>query len=180
MARIIDATTAKTWLDTGQAILIDVRETAEYKEEHIAQSINIPLKKCTLARLPQASGKKIILHCKAGTRGGRACDALLLENPGLDLYNLNGGLTAWSAAGFPTLKGKVLPLMRQVQITVGALVAVFTGLGFLVHPLFHALAGVMGLGLLNAGVTGWCGMAMLLARMPWNTKVKMVCALPEK
>ena len=57
---------------------------------------------------------------------------------------------------------------RQVQVAVGVLVVVFTLAGFGVHPLFHALAGLTGLGLINAGVTGWCGMAMLLAKMPWN------------
>jgi hypothetical protein len=53
-------------------------------------------------------------------------------------------------------------------VAVGVLVVLFTLAGFGVHPLFHALAGLTGLGLINAGVTGWCGMAMLLAKMPWN------------
>ncbi|MFN5589097.1 MAG: rhodanese-like domain-containing protein [Holosporales bacterium] len=180
MARIIDAATAKTWMDTGQAVLIDVRETAEYKEEHIPGSSHIPLKKCTLTQLPQATGKKMIIHCKGGTRGGQACDALLLENPALELYNLNGGLTAWRAAGLPTIKSNMLPITRQVHIAVGGLVAVFTGLGFFVHPGFHALAGIIGLGLLNAGVTGWCGMMLLLAKMPWNIAVKTQCTLPGR
>jgi hypothetical protein len=92
----------------------------------------------------------------------------LAEQSDLDVYNIEGGLDAWAAAGLPMETGTVLPLNRQVQVAVGVLVVVFTLAGFGVHPLFHALAGLTGLGLINAGVTGWCGMAMLLAKMPWN------------
>jgi hypothetical protein len=41
-------------------------------------------------------------------------------------------------------------------------------LGFSVHALFFALAAVSGAGLIVAGATRWCGMAQLIARMPWN------------
>jgi hypothetical protein len=42
------------------------------------------------------------------------------------------------------------------------------GLSFLVHPAFSALSAFVGAGLLFAGITDTCGMAMLLAKMPWN------------
>jgi hypothetical protein len=45
-----------------------------------------------------------------------------------------------------------------------------TVLGFLVHPAFFGLAAFVGVGLTFAGLTDWCGMAMLLARMPWNQR----------
>ena len=41
-------------------------------------------------------------------------------------------------------------------------------LGWLVHPAFFGLCAFIGAGLVFAGVTDWCGMGMLLARMPWN------------
>jgi hypothetical protein len=41
-------------------------------------------------------------------------------------------------------------------------------LGALVHPAFYALAGFVGASLLFAGVTGWCGMATCLAKLPYN------------
>jgi len=43
-------------------------------------------------------------------------------------------------------------------------------LGALVHPGFYALSAFVGAGLLFAGLTDWCGMAMLLAKMPWNRR----------
>lgn len=85
-------------------------------------------------------------------------------------YVLDGGVDAWIAAGLPVLEDRRAPLeiMRQVQITAGSLVVAGVALGVLVHPAFYALAGVVGAGLTFAGVTGFCGMARLLALAPWN------------
>jgi hypothetical protein len=63
----------------------------------------------------------------------------------------------------------VMSLERQVRIAAGSLVLLGVGLGFL-HPAFFGLAGFVGAGLVFAGVTDTCGMAMLLARMPWNRR----------
>lgn len=83
---------------------------------------------------------------------------------------LEGGLEAWRKAGLPLHldRKQPLPLMRQVQIGAGSLVLVGVLLGYLASPWFFLLAGFVGAGLLQAGVTGWCGMANLLQLMPWN------------
>jgi len=60
--------------------------------------------------------------------------------------------------------------MRQVQIAAGLLILLGVLLGFLVDPLWFGLAAFVGAGLTVAGVTGWCGMARLLAVMPWNRR----------
>ena len=159
---------AKAWLDRNEAVLLDVREAAEYKATHILGSHWIPLGQISAARLPRGHHKKILIHCQAGKRGEKACTTLMAEQSDLDVYNIEGGLNAWAAAGLPMETGTVLPLNRQVQVAVGLLLVLFTVAGFGVHPVFHILAGLMGLGLINAGVTGWCGMAMVLAKMPWN------------
>jgi rhodanese-related sulfurtransferase len=159
---------AKAWLDRNEAVLLDVREAAEYKATHILGSHWIPLGQISAARLPRGHHKKILIHCQAGKRGEKACTTLMAEQSDLDVYNIEGGLNAWAAAGLPMQTGTVLPLNRQVQVAVGLLLVLFTVAGFGVHPVFHILAGLMGLGLINAGVTGWCGMATVLAKMPWN------------
>ena len=60
--------------------------------------------------------------------------------------------------------------MRQVQIVAGSLVLTGVVLGALVSPGFYALSGFVGAGLLFAGASGFCGMARLLAFMPWNRR----------
>lgn len=62
--------------------------------------------------------------------------------------------------------------MRQVQLIAGGLVLLGVVLGFLVHPGFFALSGFVGAGLMMAGATGWCGMAVLLRTMPWNRRAQ--------
>jgi len=61
-----------------------------------------------------------------------------------------------------------LPLDRQVQVAVGSLVLLGTLLGYFVHPANLIIAGFFGAGLLFAGLSGFCGLAHVLARMPWN------------
>ena len=51
-------------------------------------------------------------------------------------------------------------------------------LGFLLHPAFFALSGFVGCGLVFAGVTDWCGMGLLIARMPWNQAKPAACDKP--
>ena len=61
-----------------------------------------------------------------------------------------------------------MEIMRQVQITAGSLVVISVVLGLAVQTAFLGLAAFVGAGLVFAGSTGWCGMARLLAIMPWN------------
>ena len=99
------------------------------------------------------------------------CDRLTAAVTGA-AFVLEGGVDAWAAAGLPVQEERSAPLemMRQVQIAAGALVLLGAVLGFLWSPPFHALSGVVGAGLVFAGVTGTCGMARLLALAPWNRR----------
>lgn len=85
---------------------------------------------------------------------------------------LEGGIEARKEAGLPVARDSNQPIeiMRQVQIAAGSLVLIGVVLGALLHPAFYGLAGFVGAGLLFAGLSGWCGMAKLLALMPWNRR----------
>jgi hypothetical protein len=64
-----------------------------------------------------------------------------------------------------------LELQRQVQIGAGTLAFVGTLLGLFVSSWFFAVPAFVGAGLITAGVTGFCGMARILMRAPWNRSV---------
>jgi rhodanese-related sulfurtransferase len=91
-----------------------------------------------------------------------------------DVISVEGGTAACEAAGVPVVRGrKVMSLERQVRIAAGALVAVGAALAAFGPDLMWqrigaGLAGFVGCGLVFAGITDTCGMAMLIARMPWN------------
>ena len=168
--KTIDAETLKNWLDKGEAVLVDVREPGEYKANNIPGAKLIPLGDITNRNLPDAKGKKIVIHCQAGKRGGKACEKLLAEHPNLEIYNLEGGISSWANAGLPIKSsGKFfLPMDRQVQLTIGLLLLIGSTLGYLISPNFFLLTGFFGLGLTFAGLTGFCGLAYVMAKMPWN------------
>lgn len=168
--KTVDAITLKRWLDSGEAVVVDVREPAEYESENIPGAKLIPLGKISKQLLPDTTGKKLVVHCRSGKRAGSACEKLLAEDPNLEIYNLEGGISAWSEAGLEVKSsGKFfLPLDRQVQLTIGLCVLIGSLLTYFVNPLFAIFTGFFGAGLSFAGLSGYCGLAMIMAKMPWN------------
>ena len=63
-----------------------------------------------------------------------------------------------------------LSLQHQVHIVAGSLVLLGTVLGVIASPWLLVLSGGVGLGLLYAGLSGTCGMATLLAHLPYNQR----------
>lgn len=166
----VSPSTLQQWLTQEKAVLVDVREPAEYQSEHIAGACNIPLSRIHVTTLPHHEGKKLVLQCLRGSRSNQACSALLGAVQVPEMYQLEGGLEAWKNAGLPVNRGSrsVLPLDRQVQLTVGVVLLLGFLLGTTVNPGFYWLMAIIGVGLSIAGLTGFCGLALLIARMPWN------------
>lgn len=154
---------------SGAAIeLLDVRTPAEFQEMHVAFARNVPLDRLDPKQHAARPGNApLYVICRSGSRGKQACEKLAAA--GIEVVNVEGGTLAWDQAGLPVVRGrKVMSLERQVRIAAGALVLVGAGLGYFVHPAWIGLSAFVGAGLVFAGVTDTCGMAMLLARMPWN------------
>lgn len=91
----------KNWLANDEAILVDVREPAEFEGAHIKEANLIPLGHICVSKLPELGDKKLVLQCKSGMRSSNACQKLLQENPELTLFNLDGGILAWMNANYP-------------------------------------------------------------------------------
>jgi len=167
--RAIDAPTLKQKLDRGEAVLIDIRETDEHAREHILGARLAPLSAIDAHDFDREHGKAAVFHCKSGVRT-QTNAATLLSKGFAEAYYLQGGIEAWKAAGLPVHTNRKAPIeiMRQVLIVAGSIVLVGVALGFAVHPAFFGLSAFMGAGLVFAGSTGWCGLALLLKAMPWN------------
>jgi rhodanese-related sulfurtransferase len=152
---------------TGQPCrLVDVRTPAEHRAEHVTGAHLLPLDQLDPARLPAGDGPLFLL-CQGGGRATRAAEQL--RAAGVACCVVEGGTKAWAAAGLPVTRGKgVIALERQVRIAAGLLVLTGAVLAWFVHPGFVGLCAFIGAGLTFAGITDWCGMALLLARMPWN------------
>ena len=155
----------------GNIALIDVRTPVEHEEMHIPGSRLMPLDRldASAVRSLADAADSCVLVCRSGQRAGQAFEKL--KAAGCDkLAILDGGVLAWESAGLPLERGerKVLPLMRQVQWIIGLLALTGSVLALTVHKNFALLPAFLGAGLTMAGATGWCGLAILLSKMPWN------------
>jgi rhodanese-related sulfurtransferase len=169
----IEPSEARRLLDSG-ALLIDIREADEHAREKIPGARHLPLSKLDEADLIADQGKPVIFHCKSGARTKANAPRLAAKLAGTcEAFILDGGLDAWRKAGLPieTDRKQPLELQRQVQIGAGSLALAGTLLGLLVSPWFFVVPGFVGAGLITAGVTGFCGMARILMRAPWNRSV---------
>ena len=175
----ISASQALEWLISGDAILIDVREADEFSVEHIAYAASMPLSSIgeLLSDLELPKSRKVIFQCLRGSRGQQACAIVGGDMlAGHDIYNIEGGIMAWQEAGLPivsaasssTAAAPSISIFRQVQIVAGALVLIFVLLGLGGVKAAFFIAGLIGAGLIYAGLSGTCKMGELLGKMPWN------------
>ncbi len=161
---------AKALLAEG-AILVDIREADEHAREHVPGSHHLPLSKLDEADLAVHEGRQVIFHCRSGARTAANASRLAQKvGETCEAYVLEGGLDALKKAGLAVAQDRRQPieLQRQVMIAAGSLVLVGTVLGLTISPWFFAIPAFVGAGLTFAGVTGFCGMALLLMRAPWN------------
>jgi rhodanese-related sulfurtransferase len=150
--------------------LLDVRTPGEFEAEHIAGAYNVPLD--TLgehgAEIRAAVAEPVVLICRSGQRARKAEQALRAAGMS-NLHVLDGGMTAWIAAGLPVRRGAPrMSLERQVRIAAGALTGAGGLLALFVNPLFAGVSALVGSGLVVAGATDTCLMGMLLAKLPYN------------
>lgn len=159
----------------GSCQLIDVREPAEYHLQRITAAKLIPLGELEKRHAEVDQSKPVVVMCQAGMRGSKA--AQLLSKLGYpQVLNLEGGMSAWQNAGLKFEKsGNGLPVMQQTQLVIGLGVVVGAILAIALHPLYALICAFFGCGLTLAGSTGWCGLALLLAKMPWNQKHSSQC-----
>lgn len=151
-------------------ILVDVRTPGEFHSEKIPHSRNIPLDELSSQVDSLKNHENIVLVCASGNRAKKACEALTEQ--GIAAGILTEGLKGWKASGKPTelSESGAISLERQVRIVAGGLVATASLLALFVHPYWAAMAAFVGCGLVFAGVTDTCGMAMMLAKLPYNKK----------
>ena len=165
---------AIAWLQSNDAVILDVRSPAAWRNAHVMDSVHAPLEQLTINNIKDIKQERIILLCQTGaqaTQASRTLQVLQQEhNDHSSLYVLDGGLTGWRKARLPLVYDdqKGLPLERQVQLLSGLIILVsllftliFSGL-WLVFPI------ALGAALIYAGATGWMGLQDLVLLLPWN------------
>lgn len=103
-----------------QIVLIDVRTPQEFSLEHIEGALLMPLASFVPAKLPSQSAKRLVLHCRSGSRSRDA--ARLALRAGLrQVAHLGGGLEAWKEAGLPYVQlHRSTGLRRHIPLEANA------------------------------------------------------------
>ncbi len=160
-------------------LLLDVRTPAEFQSSNIAGSKLVPLDQLRPDAFAKETGKdaRCVVICAKGGRASNAAKQLAAAGM-TNLQVLEGGLTAWESAGLPVQSNgkRVMALDRQVRIAIGVLVLIGFSVGHWVNANGFWLCAFMGAGLIFAGVTDFCGLALLLAKAPWNRGSTCSCA----
>ena len=173
---IIPLTECRRLIDSGQSFhILDVRTPVEFGRVHAVGARLMPLDKldpAAVAGLRRSADEPIYVICHSGGRASKACQRL--QEAGLaQVYLIEGGTAAWERMGLPVERGEanVISLERQVRIAAGSLVLLGLALAWGVHRGFLAIPAFVGAGLVFAGITDYCGMGMLLGKMPWNRRI---------
>jgi len=151
--------------------VIDVRTPVEFAEVHVPQARNVPLDELKPGLLQLPKDQPVYLLCRSGQRATKAAEKFAGAGF-LQPVVVDGGTQAWLAANLPVTRSavKVISLERQVRIAAGAIVFAGVLLAQFVDARFIWLSGFVGAGLVFAGITDFCGMGLLLAKMPWNKR----------
>jgi rhodanese-related sulfurtransferase len=151
--------------------LIDVRTPAKFAEVHVPQACSIPLDELKPGALKLQKDQPVYLLCRSGQRATKVAGKLAKEGFSQPIV-VEGGTLAWIEANLPVTRSavKVISLERQVRIVAGSLVFIGVALGWFVYRGFYGLSAFVGVGLVFAGVTDFCGMGLLLAKLPWNKR----------
>lgn len=159
-------------------IIVDVRESDEFNAESIEGSVHIPLShfdSVAPGTLSHFMDRKVIIMCRSGVRAKMAHDRAkrlgFQPTGGYEVFE--GGILEWKKQNRPTVlnKKRHLPILRQTHITAGLMGLTGVVLGFLLHPGFFLIAGIVAAGLTFAGLSGICLMSGILGLAPWNKNV---------
>ncbi|MDD2833875.1 MAG: rhodanese-like domain-containing protein [Methylotenera sp.] len=101
----LSATEAVALINRQHALVIDVRDEAEFASGHIVDAKHIPLAELPkrLAEIKKYQNKSLLLVCQTGARTAKARD-ILLKAEFKQVSSLRGGLNSWIEAKLPTFK----------------------------------------------------------------------------
>ncbi|GAB3187385.1 rhodanese-like domain-containing protein [Nesterenkonia suensis] len=156
-------------------LMLDVRTAAEHRGAHIPGSVSAPDELIrdeadTLAAALDEVDRPVVLLCQAGPRSRQARE-LLAAAGFTEARVLDGGLNGFrAAAGDDAVEIGEGPwaMERQVRMAAGSLVVAGLVGGRLLSPKARLLSGAIASGLIYSAASDTCGMAKVLARMPWN------------
>jgi len=102
----ISASDAVILINRSHAVVLDVRDDAEFAAGHIAEAKHIPLSQLPerIKELNKFKERPVLVYCESGARASKAA-AILAKNEFKQVQQLQGGIRAWQDAKLPLVKG---------------------------------------------------------------------------
>jgi sulfur-carrier protein adenylyltransferase/sulfurtransferase len=166
----VDATEAKARIESGEPVVVDVREQDEWDEGHIPGAVHVPRGhlESRIERLAPDPSRPVVVYCSAGNRSAFAAKTLA-ELGYEDVVSLSGGFTDWKRNGFPVQLQAGLDAPQRARYSRHLLIpevgeegqlklldskVLLVGAGGLGSPasLYLAAAGVGRIGIVDADV----------------------------
>lgn len=178
-------------MDPNQGVILDVRTHMEHAEKHIGFGhAHVPLDDLKPTDFMIRHGfdrdADVYILCRSGKRATQAAEKFAAEGY-RNVKVIEGGIIACEDCGHnikghdtgATVNGAKtkgsISLERQVRIAAGLFTATGAALGLFVNPAFTIIPLFVGCGLIFAGVTDRCGMALVITKAPWNKTKSSTC-----
>lgn len=98
--KVVDPLAVKGMLARDEAVVVDLRETAEVLHKTIPRAIHLPYSTFRFSQLPKIEGKYLVLLCQTG-KSSKETAQRLAEGGRNNIYVVAGGFPAWENAGLP-------------------------------------------------------------------------------
>lgn len=156
-------------LKSENICILDVRTNTEFMENSIQNSIHIPLNDLKGNEQILNEAKQIVIVCKGGVRACKGFERLSLENQ-QKAKVLDGGIDEWIKNRLPVNSQRKIrfPIINQMQMIIGLMLVIFALCTIFVNKWFILGSLFIGFMLFIAGLSGFCLLINILAKMPWN------------
>ncbi|MGH1397759.1 MAG: rhodanese-like domain-containing protein [Alphaproteobacteria bacterium] len=177
-------------VNSNEGIILDVRTKMEHREKrlvcgHVLLTLDELQPNDFMMRHGYDKDFGVYILCRSGKRAAQAAEQFMAAGYN-NVHVIEGGILACEKKGHAVeghtkknrgnASGKSpLSLERQVRIAAGAIAAIGAILGLTVSSVFTIIPLFVGAGLVFAGVTDRCGMALVLTKAPWNKTSDKTC-----
>ena len=104
-------------IDSGETVLIDVREPHEHQESHLEGDVLIPQAELSgrIAEVAPDSGQRVLLYCRSGNRSAHAALELASEQGYDNVASISGGILEWQEQGLPVVEPEGLDREQRMR-----------------------------------------------------------------
>jgi len=148
---------------SGEGIIIDVRESPEFKDGHIPYAVNLPSTQFMVEDYRAWHHLKIFLVCQSGSRA-RSIAQKLREGGMEEVYVLDRHMEQFVIEA----SSEVWSVDRQFRLVLGVFIALYLIGYHWMSALFSIIPVILGLGLIITAIIDKCYLRIAIAMLPWN------------